>query len=163
VSKQLWCRACDCPTEHCGYSKANFTYRRDRHITSLVQQNQLIGLKDISQHFLLNGFRDIRFGLHNSRGIFGACPGELLHLIQVGWFKYVMEAFVSQAGASTQALESYDRLCAKIGFLMKRRSERDLPRTSLPKRIHIIITPDGKRTSRVSPRNDPCILHTQIW
>jgi Plavaka transposase len=130
--KQL-CRACHCPTEHSGYSKASYPYRRQNQIKSLVEQQQMDLLQQMSQHYLLNGFRDLRFGCHNTRGIFGACPGELLHLIQIGWFKYTMEAFVSQAGDKSSAIGQYDRLCAEIGFLMKRRSERDLPRTSFPK------------------------------
>jgi hypothetical protein len=41
-------------------------------------------LKANSQQFLINAFDSVRFGLHNNRGIFGACPGEILHLILLG-------------------------------------------------------------------------------
>ena len=42
---------------------------------------------------------NVRFGQHNARGIFGACPGEMLHLITLGWFKYCLKSFSHQAGA----------------------------------------------------------------
>ncbi len=47
--------------------------------------------------------------------IFGACPGEMLHLISLGWFKYCLEAFAAQAGKGSVALKKYDRLCATLG------------------------------------------------
>jgi hypothetical protein len=66
---------------------------------------------------LKNSFNDIRIGMHNDRGIFGACPGEVLHLISLGWFKYCLDAFAHQeAGGRKEkmsvALEHYDGLCA---------------------------------------------------
>jgi hypothetical protein len=90
--KQL-CRACDCPSHLSGYSKVKYTYRRQNHMKSLVERRQFDSPKAMSQHYLLNGFREVRFSFRNQRGIFGACPGEPLHLIQIGWIKYIMESF----------------------------------------------------------------------
>jgi hypothetical protein len=67
--------------------------------------------------------------LHNKRGIFGACPGELLHLILLGWFKYLLKAFTSQAGSASIALTQYDWLCTTLGKRLSRQSDRDLPQT----------------------------------
>ena len=82
-----------------------------------------------------NGFDAIRFGKPNSKGIFGACPGEMLHLISlVGWFKYCLEAFAEQAGGpKAVALKSYDELCAKLEDKLMRQSDRDVPRMNFPK------------------------------
>ena len=130
--KQL-CRVCECPTLLSGYSKAKFPHRKPKIINRLVRSGDLEGLKDMSQNYLSNGFNQVRFGQHNDRGIFGACPGEMLHLISLGWFKYCLEAFAAQAGAKSVALKQYDSLCAKIGRLLSRHSNRDLPRMNFPK------------------------------
>ncbi|KAI2506334.1 hypothetical protein MHU86_8062 [Fragilaria crotonensis] len=107
--KQL-CRVCECPTRLSGYSKAKFNHRKPAAINRLIAgansavsqvgaTANLNALKDMSQNYLRNGFGRARFGSHNERGIFGACPGEMLHLVSLGWFKYCLEAFASQAGA----------------------------------------------------------------
>jgi hypothetical protein len=84
-------------------------------------------LKSISQHYLHNGFSGVWFGLHNDRGIFGACPGEMLHLISLGWFKYCLDAFSAQAGGpQSVGLKQYDRLCAIICQRFARQSDHDL-------------------------------------
>ena len=131
--KQL-CRVCECPTHLSGYSKAKFRHRKPTVINRLVRRGNLHGLKEMSQNYLRNGFDKVRFGLHNDRGIFGACPGEMLHLVSLGWFKYCLEAFASQAGGKEcLALKRYDRLCASIGTQLSRHSDRDLPRMNFPK------------------------------
>ena len=61
-------------------------------------------LKSPSKHYLKNGFSDVRFGAHNKRGNFGACPCEMLHLISLGWFKFCLEAFAAQVGPNSVAL-----------------------------------------------------------
>ena len=131
--KQL-CRACECPTLESGYSKAKYRHRKPAVINRLVRSGNLLGLQGMSQNYLSNGFNKARFGLHNDRGIFGACPGEMLHLVSLGWFKYCLEAFSAQAGGRTSlALKKYDSLCASLGKRLSRHSDRDLPRMNFPK------------------------------
>ena len=131
--KQL-CRACECPTEMTGYSQANYPHRKPTVIDRLVKTGKLRQLQLMSQNYLSNGFTDVRFGLHNNRGLFGACPGEMLHLISLGWFKYCLEAFSDQAGApGTVPVKKYDSLCATIGTRLARQSDRDVPRTNFQK------------------------------
>jgi hypothetical protein len=134
--KQL-CRACECPTEMTGYSKSNFCHRKPTHIGGLVSAGNVDALRALSQNYINNGFNKVRFGQHNARGIFGACPGEILHLITLGWFKYCLESFSRQAGAKkgkkSAGLEHYDGLCADIGSALVRKSDRELPRTNFPK------------------------------
>ena len=103
-------------------------------INKLVQWGDTEMLKSLSQNYLKNGFDKVRFGLHNNRGIFGACPGEMLHLISLGWFKYCLDAFSPQAGGpQSVALKQYDRLCSIIGKRLSQQSNRDIPRTNFPK------------------------------
>ncbi|KAI2508835.1 hypothetical protein MHU86_5569 [Fragilaria crotonensis] len=130
--KQL-CRACECPTEMTGYSKSVYRHRKPSHVGGLVREGDVESLRALSQNYVVNGFNKVRFGQHNARGIFGACPGEILHLITLGWFKYCLESFAHQAGAKkgkkSAALEHYDALCADIGSAMVRKSDRDLPQS----------------------------------
>jgi hypothetical protein len=98
------------------YSKVKYPHCKPRAIERLVRHGNLEGLKAISHHYLHNGFTGVRFGMHNDRGIFGACPGEMLHLISLGWCKYCLEAFSAQVGGSgSVGLKQYDWLCAIIG------------------------------------------------
>jgi hypothetical protein len=65
---------------------------------------------------------------------FGACPGEMLHLISLGWFHYYLDAFSSQAGSpNSVALEHYNGLCSIIGKRLSQQSDRDIPQTNFPK------------------------------
>ncbi|KAI2512006.1 hypothetical protein MHU86_2294 [Fragilaria crotonensis] len=130
--KQL-CRICECPTYLTGYSKSKFPHRLPRKMDTLVRKGLTNELQLLSQTYLKNGFAGVRFGLHNQRGIFGACPGEMLHLISLGWFKYCLQAFSTQAGPKSNALKEYDQLCAKLGRKLSRQSDRDVPRTNFPK------------------------------
>ena len=130
--KQL-CRICECPTYLTGYSKSKFPHRLPKKMDALVRKGLTNELQLLSQTYLKNGFAHVRFGLHNQRGIFGACPGEMLHLISLGWFKYCLQAFSAQAGPKSNALREYDQLCAKLGCKLSRQSDRDVPRTNFPK------------------------------
>jgi hypothetical protein len=127
------CRICECPTYLTGYSKSKFPHRLPKKLDALVCKGSTDQLQLLSQHYLKNGFADVRFGLHNQRGIFGACPGEMLHLVSLGWFKYCLLAFAAQAGPTSLALKQYDMLCAKLGMRLSRQSDRDIPRTNFPK------------------------------
>jgi hypothetical protein len=132
--KQL-CRACECPTDKTGYSQAKYPHRtKPAVIDRLVRGGKLLQLQSMSQNYLLSGFRDVRFGFQNKRGIFGACPGEMLHLISLGWFKYCLAAFSDQAGKpGSVPVKKYDSLCAKIGHRLARQSDRNVPRTNFQK------------------------------
>lgn len=130
---QQLCRICECPTQFTGYSKSKYRHRLPHRIDSLVKRGKTEQLQLLSQNYLKSGFADIRFGLHNNRGIFGACPGEMLHLISLGWFKYCLQAFSAQAGPTSVALKHYDLLCANLGVKMSRQSDRDIPRVNFPK------------------------------
>ncbi|KAI2495724.1 hypothetical protein MHU86_18783 [Fragilaria crotonensis] len=130
---QQLCRICECPTNLTGHSKSKFPHRSPHGINELVRMGKTDQLKMLSQNYLKNGFDEIQFGLHNRRGIFGACPGEMLHLISLGWFKYCLEAFSAQAGPKSLALKQYDMLCANLGIRLSRQSDRDIPRINFTK------------------------------
>jgi hypothetical protein len=113
---QQLCRICECRTYFTGYSKSKSPHRLPRKMDTLVRKGLTGELQLLSQNYLKNGFSGVRFGMHNQRGIFGACPGEMLNLISLGWFKYCLQAFSAQAGPKSSALKGwFDQLCEKIG------------------------------------------------
>jgi hypothetical protein len=81
---QQLCCICKCPTSLTGYSKSKFPHQHPKAINALVQKAKTNELKFLSQNYLKIGFAEVQFGLHNRRGIFGACPGKMLHLISRG-------------------------------------------------------------------------------
>jgi hypothetical protein len=93
---QHLCCICKCPTSLTGYSKSKFLHRHPKSIDALLQKAKTNELELLSQNYLKNGFSEVQFDLHNRQSIFGACPGEMLHLISLGWFKYCLEAFSTQ-------------------------------------------------------------------
>ena len=100
---QQLCRICECPTYFTGYSKSKFPHRLPRKKDALVRKGLTDELQLLSHNYLKNGFPGFWFGMHNQRGIFGACSGEMLHLISLGWFKYCLHAFSAQAGPKSSA------------------------------------------------------------
>ena len=75
------CRICECPAEKSGWSKGH-SYTKQT--PPAIHRGNLVGLKLKSQHYQLNAFDLVCFGQHDKRGIFGACPGEILHLMMIG-------------------------------------------------------------------------------
>ena len=71
---QQLCRICECPTNLTGHSKSKFAHHLPNVINELVRMAKTDQLKMLSQNYLKNGFDQIRFSMHNRRGIFGACP-----------------------------------------------------------------------------------------
>jgi hypothetical protein len=125
------CRACKCPTMKSGWSKGwQFAKRKPSAINRLVHAKSFDVLQSKSQHMLVNAFDKVRFGAHSDRGIFGACPGEILHLVLLGWFKYIVKSFFKQIGQSSAAGRKYSRLCQDIASQLVRQSNRDIPRTT---------------------------------
>lgn len=124
------CRICEVPTHKCGWSKGRtYPKRKPAKIRQLVRRKAFTQLQQMSQRMLISGFDDLRFGLHSDCGIFGACPGEILHLVCLGWFKYVVESFFHQIGSGKPA-EKYIALCRSIALQLPRQSDRDFPRTT---------------------------------
>jgi hypothetical protein len=130
---QQLCRICKCPTSLTGHSKSKFPHCLPNGINELVRMAKINKLKMLLQNYLKNGFAEVGFGMRNWRGIFGACPGEMLHVISLGWFKYCLEAFSAQAGLKLLVLKQYNMLGANLGIRLSRQSDRNIPRINFTK------------------------------
>lgn len=124
------CRYCTVATEDCAQVLNHSPHRTIKMIKRLVERNDLQRLKELSQHPIHNAFNDIRFGLQNKRGIYGATPVEMLHGLLLGIFKYTRECFFEQIGPESQAASEIDGLCKLYGSLFGHQSDRDLPNTN---------------------------------
>ena len=134
--KQL-CRYCECPTRKSYYSKSrDYCRRTPAQVNQLVCDGKLESLQLLLQQYWKKAFDDVRFGFHTNRGIFGACPAQMLHLVLIGWFKNVVESFFVQAGrASNGVKKDYNKLCVQISGDLRRHchSDCELPRTVFSK------------------------------
>ena len=87
------CRYCACPTQETGNPDATFRKTHASVIANLVRNGNLDELKRRSYHAVVNAFTGIQFCDH-VRGINGATPGELLHVIQHGLDNYFHTALL---------------------------------------------------------------------
>jgi hypothetical protein len=83
----------------------------------------------MSQSCVPNAFHSLRFGLHNDRGVHGACPFELLHAVLLGIFKYARDCLFEQLGESSATAQEVNALAQEIGSHLQRQSDRNKPRT----------------------------------
>ena len=86
------CRYCNCPTTCTDIPKsireAGWKYINRPDIYGLVAENNLAKLKDLCYHPIQNAFKDVVF-CDPIRGINGATPAEVLHVIQHGLCLYL--------------------------------------------------------------------------
>ena len=99
IEIQQLCCICKCPASLSSYSKGVYKKRYPNQIQDLLTVQNDAGFRASLQTYLLrNGFANVRFGsrpcLFNrvkpDRGIFGACPGKILHLILLGCVVKIM-------------------------------------------------------------------------
>ena len=127
--KQL-CRYCNMPTEWSDSCVASYKYKSEPWIKRLCQAKEVEKLRAMSQHCLkMNAFYGVRFGSHNDRGIHGATPIDMLHMVLLGMFKYMKTEFFQQIGPSSVTATEVNALCTWIGKLFARQSDRDMPKT----------------------------------
>jgi len=126
--KQL-CRYCLCPTAESDDPLADYSRKTVPMMQELVDDRDKKGLKSISQHFITNSTYLLRFGAHNTEGIHGATPLEMLHALLLGVFMYIRDMFFEQTGESLHLSDEMNALAIEYGVLFSRQSDRDLPKT----------------------------------
>ena len=78
------CRYCHCPMAEADNPRAKYPMKTQIGIEKLINRGDLVGLQQISQHYMRNAWCRVRFHSANSAGIHGACPSEKLHAVQLG-------------------------------------------------------------------------------
>lgn len=104
-------------------------------ILNMIANQDSDGLHMISQQNVENAMWKIFFGFHNSQGIHGACPMEMLHAMLLGVFKYIRDCFFNQIGAGSNLADNINPIARIMGEILGRQSQRDLPRTRFPNGI----------------------------
>ncbi len=131
------CHYCCCPTDESDDPRAAYDHKTKTMITELVEDNNKVALKEISQQYLpMNAWYKVRFGLHNDRNIHGATPIEILHAVLLGHFKCMRDCWFAQVGAKSDPAEELNALAKLYGELYQRQSLRDLPKTNFSKGIN---------------------------
>lgn len=128
------CRVCTCPTSECSnpYLHPAPAKKTPEMISKLVREDteeSKAKLKDMSQHGIWNAMYGLRFGAHNNTGVHGAIPWENLHFLQLNWYKTTRECFFVQTGEQSALSRNMDSLFITMGNLLRRQSDRSLPRT----------------------------------
>ena len=126
---QQLCRYCMCPTEDTDNPKANYKFKTEPMMKKLLEKRDVEKLRNMSQSCVPNAFHDLRFGLHNDRGVHGACPFELLHAVLLGIFKYARDCLFEQVGESSATAKEVNALAQEIGRHLQKQSDRSKPRT----------------------------------
>jgi len=132
---QQLCRYCQCPNAETDNQEVSYPYKNEPLLKKLFENNNAEKLKELSQICTKNAFHGLRFGLHNNRGIHGACPWELLHAILLGIFMYTRDCFFAQIGKTSATAQEINSLAVMIGSLLARQSDRKKPRTKFSKGI----------------------------
>lgn len=133
--KQL-CRYCTCPNEETDEAYVDHMRKSQEMIEAMINAGDQEGLNNISQQYIRNCWYHIRFGCHRPGiGVHGACLVEILHWFHLGKYKYLRGAFFEQLGKTSKAATKFNDLAKMMGRLLKRQSNRDLPRTSFSKGI----------------------------
>jgi hypothetical protein len=93
----------------------------------------------MSQHPLKNAPYNSKLDIcRNPRGIHGMTPGEPLHVVDLGLFKYGLEGFFICLGmnpkskAPCKILMELDSIARRIGRFLSHQSDCELPRTHFP-------------------------------
>jgi hypothetical protein len=136
---QRVCRHCNIPTMECDNAFYPWRHVFPEDVQALVKADDHVGLKAISQHHIRNAFYNpkLNIGL-NPRGIHGMTPGEPLHVVDLGLFKYGLEGFFICLGMNPKSkgpckiLMQLDSMARRIGRFLSHQSDRGLPRTYFP-------------------------------
>ena len=129
------CRYCVCPNHQTDMPYADYARKSPEMVIECIRKNDMDGLKTLSQQFIFNTWYKFWFGLHNKLGIHGACPMELLHWIQLGWYKYSRGALFGLTGPHSQLTRIIDTIATQMGWLLQRQSDRAYPRTKFTKGV----------------------------
>ena len=104
-------------------------------IANYIKNNDKEALQKISQHPIWNAFYGLRFGLHSNDGIHQATLLDILHWILLGQFKYSRNSLFEQTGPGSALTRNLNAVATSVGFLLKRQSDRIVPRTMFSKGV----------------------------
>ena len=121
------CRMCHVPVQEADDHMHEPKYKTQPQISRLVERGDMGGLREISQHYLLNAFHDVPFHMANKRGIHGACPVDMLHTVLLGLFKYVRDVFFHSVGPTSMPAKQINGLSKVYARCFSRQSDKSLP------------------------------------
>ena len=129
----MLCRDCNCSLNNADDHTIICQMRNISDIKKLTDQapttEVLSQLQVLGQHYVRNAFYHLDFG-ENPGGIHTATPIEILHGLELGWFKYALRGFFQLL--TPAHVKQFDLLSKGFSEQHKHQSYRDFPRTSFP-------------------------------
>jgi hypothetical protein len=129
------CRACKVPTSESNDHLHVCKPKKVAEIKKLVEQEDMDGLRQCSQSYLINAFHKVKFSGDNTCGVHGACPSDMLHALLLGLFKYIRDVFFEFIGGKPK--EMMNALSAEYSRMFRRQSDRSMPSASFSKGIKV--------------------------
>jgi hypothetical protein len=114
------------PTMECDNAFYLWQHVLSDDVHALIQPDDHVGLKAISQHHVCNAF-------YNPKLIHGMTPGEPLQVVNLGLFKYRLEGFFICVGmnpkckAPCKILMQSDSIAQQMGRFLSHQSDCRLP------------------------------------
>ena len=115
--------------------RARYKHKSQGEIKKLVDNENLEGLKAISQQHIKNVWYKVQFHQANTRGIHGACPSKMLHALLLGIFRYTRDVFFEMVGKDSAMADDMNGLASQYGGFLTHQSEKDLPKADFTKGI----------------------------
>ncbi len=102
------------------------------------------------------------FGAHSDCNIFGACPGEILHLVLLGWFKYVVQFFFQ---ANWPERCSWKKVRSTLSWLCITAGKAKWPQHSTYNLQWFLFSLQHPRSWVCwhTPDNAPCFRNFPLW
>lgn len=95
-------RACNCQSKKANDPNFRCQYVKQADIQTAVESKDLYRLKELSQHNIQNAFHNVDFG-GDPHSIYGCTPVDIVvHVSQLGLFKYIMKVFSSRNSSPSQ-------------------------------------------------------------
>ena len=128
------CRHCNVPFDELDNPNFDYKFMLQSTIDELVDNGDIDGLRELSHHYVKLAWSHVgvSFG-GNKRGIHGVTPSEPLHMVDLGLFKYCIQAFFKDLGGENCKLHAeIDQWARRIGRYLLHQSDRNNPRTYFP-------------------------------
>ena len=123
------CRYCCCPAPFSDHAYRDDPPKTVEMIQNLVKLGDTDALKKLSQQQIFNAWYEIQFGTHDKSGVHGCCCMEVLHWLNIGWYKYARANLFEQTGPSSNLSKHLNETAIHLGILLQRQSDREFPRT----------------------------------
>ena len=121
------CRYCECPTNQSNDPFANYPMKTKLkikpYVTTMRWNYCVKYLNTVSKMLCIES--DLES--HNSQGIHGTCPMDMLHASLLGIFRHTQDCIFEQIGPDSKLADDINAYARQYGDILSRQSDRDFP------------------------------------